>query len=86
MLIHAEKCKNKIETNGAICKLLRTIQLEYTWLRSLMNRHQDFWRVTEDGLDKSMKVYQIDISMKNELLDLKSAINLSRSKRNFKKT
>ena len=35
-----------------------------------MNRHQDFWRVTEDSLDKSMKVYQIDISMKNELLDL----------------
>ena len=33
----------------------RTTQLEYTWLRSLMNRHKDFWQVTEDSLDKSMK-------------------------------
>ena len=35
-----------------------------------MNRHQDYWKVTEDSLDISMKVFQIDISMKNELLDL----------------
>ena len=25
----------------------RTTQLEYTWLRSLMNRHKDFWQITE---------------------------------------
>jgi 2-haloacid dehalogenase len=35
-----------------------------------MNRHKDFWQVTEDSLDKSMKTYKIDSSMKNELLDL----------------
>ena len=35
-----------------------------------MKRHKDFWQVTEDSLDKSMKVYEIDSSMKNELLDL----------------
>ena len=35
-----------------------------------MNRHKDFWQVTEDSLDKSMKFYGIDSSMKNELLDL----------------
>ena len=35
-----------------------------------MKRHKDFWQVTEDSLDKSMKVYQIDPSMRNELLDL----------------
>ena len=35
-----------------------------------MNRHKDFWRVTEDSLDKSMKAFDIDISMRNELLDL----------------
>ena len=34
----------------------RTTQLEYTWLRSLMNRHKDFWQVTEESLDKSMKL------------------------------
>ena len=35
-----------------------------------MNRHKDFWQVTEDSLDKSMKAFKIDPSMRNELLDL----------------
>ena len=35
-----------------------------------MNRHKDFWAVTEDSLDKSMQAFKIDPSMKNELLDL----------------
>ena len=35
-----------------------------------MKRHKDFWEVTEDSLDKSMKIYEIDTSMRNELLDL----------------
>ena len=35
-----------------------------------MKRHKDFWQVTEDSLDKSMKVYSIDTSMRIELLNL----------------
>ena len=35
-----------------------------------MKRHKDFWQVTEESLDKSMKTYEIDSSMRNELLDL----------------
>ena len=35
-----------------------------------MNRHKDFWQVTEDSLDKSMKCFDIDSSMRNELLNL----------------
>ncbi len=35
-----------------------------------MGRHKDFWQITEDSLDKSMKAFKIDIGMKNELLDL----------------
>ena len=35
-----------------------------------MNRHKDFWQVTGDSLDKSMKAFEIDVSMKNELLNL----------------
>jgi 2-haloacid dehalogenase len=35
-----------------------------------MKRHKDFWQVTEDSLDKSMKAFEINTSMKNELLDL----------------
>jgi len=36
----------------------------------LMKRHKNFWQITEDSLDKSMNVFSIDKSMKNELLDL----------------
>tara|TARA_B100000674_G_scaffold234226_1_gene192510 strand:- start:15 stop:518 length:504 start_codon:yes stop_codon:yes gene_type:complete len=35
-----------------------------------MNRHKDFWKITEDSLDKSMKFFKIDNSMRNDLLDL----------------
>ena len=35
-----------------------------------MNRHKDFWQVTEESLDKSMKAFDINTSMKSELLDL----------------
>ena len=67
----AEKCKGKIGDKWeGFAKCWRTTQLEYTWLRSLMKRHKDFWQVTEDSLDKSMKIFSIDSSMKNELLDL----------------
>jgi len=67
----AEKCKDKIGNKWeGFANYWRTTQLEYTWLRSLMNRHKNFWQVTEDSLDKSMKAFEIDSSMRNELLDL----------------
>ena len=67
----AEKCKDKIGDKWEpFANFWRTTQLEYTWLRSLMGRHKDFWQITEDSLDKSMKSFNIDPSMKNELLSL----------------
>ena len=67
----AEKCKEKIGDKWeGFANYWRTTQLEYTWLRSLMKRHKDFWQITEDSLDKSMKLYNIDILMKEELLNL----------------
>jgi 2-haloacid dehalogenase len=36
---------------AALVELWRTKQLEYTWLRSLMGRYQDFWATTGDALD-----------------------------------
>ena len=67
----AEKCKDKIGDKWeGFANYWRTTQLEYTWLRSLMNRHKDFWQITEDSLDKSMMAFKIDSSMRNELLDL----------------
>jgi len=67
----AEKCKNKIGNKWEeFANFWRTTQLEYTWLRSLMKRHKNFWEVTEDSLEKSMRVFNIDKNMRNELLKL----------------
>ena len=72
----AEKCKDKIGNKWeGFANFWRTTQLEYTWLRSLMKRHKDFWKVTEDSLDKSMNAFKIDKSMRNELLDLYKILN-----------
>ncbi len=90
----AKKCKKKIGDRWEnFSNYWRTTQLEYTWLRSLMRRHKDFWEITEESLDKSMKVFNIDLIMKEELLNLykiltpypevkKVLINLK--KKNFK--
>ena len=67
----AEKCKSKIGDKWeSFANYWRKTQLEYTWLRSLMGRHKDFWQITEDSLDKSMQAFNINKAMKNELLDL----------------
>ncbi len=67
----AEKCKEEIGDKWeSFANYWRTTQLEYTWLRSLMKRHKDFWKITEDSLDKSMKFFEIDNSMRSDLLDL----------------
>ena len=67
----AEKCKEKLGDKWeGFANYWRTTQLEYTWLRSLMKRHKDFWQITEDSLDKSMNFYNIDNAMRSELLNL----------------
>ena len=67
----AEKCRSKIGDKWeSFANYWRKTQLEYTWLRSIMGRHKDFWQITEDSLDKSMQAFNIDKAMKNELLDL----------------
>ena len=67
----AEKCKSKIGDKWeSFANYWRTTQLEYTWLRSLMKRHKDFWQITEDSLSKSMITFNIDPKMKDELLNL----------------
>ena len=72
----AEKCKDKIGDKWeGFANYWRTTQLEYTWLRSLMKRYKNFWQITEDSLDKSMNAFNIDKSMRNELLDLYKTLN-----------
>ena len=60
MSIEHEKCKDPFVINGnPLSNFWRTTQLE-SILRFLMERHEDFWQVTEDSLDKSMKAFDID--------------------------
>ena len=43
-----------------LADLWRLKQLQYTWLRSLMNRYVGFWQVTGDALDYSMAALGIE--------------------------
>lgn len=50
--------------------LWRTKQLEYTWLRSLMGYHADFWQVTGDALDFAFDMHHIDNpDLRRDLMD-----------------
>jgi 2-haloacid dehalogenase len=53
-----------------VSSIWRTKQLEYTWLRSLMKKHVDFWQVTQDGLDYALDVFNItDKQLRDNLID-----------------
>ncbi len=42
------------EKADMVSSVWRVKQLEYTWLRSLMKRHADFWQVTAEALDYAL--------------------------------
>ena len=49
----------------------RAKQLEYSWLRSLMRRHADFWQVTQEALDFALEETGIaDDGIREKLLAL----------------
>ena len=48
------------EQSDAVSNLWRLKQLQYTWLRSLMGRHVDFWRLTGDALDFALEAHAVD--------------------------
>ena len=55
----------------AISKLWRQKQLEYTWLRSLMGVHADFWHVTGDALDYALDAHHVgEPGLRDEILSL----------------
>jgi 2-haloacid dehalogenase len=54
----------------AVSATWRTKQLEYTWLRSLMDRYVDFWRVTGDGLDFALEAHGMqDAALREDLMN-----------------
>jgi len=67
----AAKCKKKLGSKWeGFANAWRTTQLEYTWLRSLMKKHKNFWEITEDSLDHTMETFKIKKEIRNDLLDL----------------
>ncbi|MFZ2100643.1 MAG: haloacid dehalogenase type II [Oricola sp.] len=56
---------------AAVSELWRQKQLEYTWLRSLMGAHADFWQVTSDGLDFALSASGVtDQALHEKLMGL----------------
>ncbi len=54
----------------SVSQLWRTKQLEYTWLRSLMHKHADFWQVTQEALDYAFATFNIsDPPLRDDLLE-----------------
>ncbi len=54
-----------------ISQLWRRKQLEYSWLRSLMGVHADFWHVTGDALDYALEVHGVsEPGLRDEIMAL----------------
>lgn len=55
ILSATNRCRDVLgDKTPALGALWRTRQLEYSWLRSLMGAHADFWQVTGESLDYAM--------------------------------
>lgn len=58
------------ERADPLMDLWRRKQLEYSWLRSLMGRHSDFWHVTGESLDYALKALSIeDAGLRAQLME-----------------
>jgi 2-haloacid dehalogenase len=71
--VHSVVAAARAVTNEpeALSALWRQKQLEYTWLRSLMGRYEDFWAVTESALAFACRRLGVraDASERQRLLD-----------------
>jgi 2-haloacid dehalogenase len=56
-------CEELFPGNGtALAAMWRAKQLQYSVLRSMMNRYKDFWQVTQDGLVYSAHRLTLDLT------------------------
>jgi len=58
----AAACNEVARDPVAFNTLWRAKQLEYTFLRSLMGRYRDFWKVTEEALDFTIQRFAIHVT------------------------
>jgi 2-haloacid dehalogenase len=74
----AARCRDELgDQADALSRIWREKQLQYTWLRSLMRRHKDFWQVTGNALDFAMKSLGIsDQALRGRLMDLYKTLDV----------
>jgi len=68
----AAQCRDVLgDKADELSAIWRLRQLEYTWLRSLMQEYAEFWKVTGDGLDYAMAALGIeDNALRERLMDI----------------
>ena len=68
----AARCRGDLGDNAdRLSALWRQKQLEYSWLRSLMGAHTDFWQITGDALDYAMAAVALDSpALREKLMSL----------------
>lgn len=71
-IVATEKEHDKfLKYSEKVSNTWRTKQLEYTWLRNIMDDYLDFWQITKDGLDFALEECQIqNTQLRNRLLDV----------------
>jgi 2-haloacid dehalogenase len=67
----ARRCADGLGPKAeAVGTLWRTRQIEYSWLRSLMGAHADFWQVTGESLDYALAAHGIaDAALRARLME-----------------
>jgi 2-haloacid dehalogenase len=64
---HAARLGEQAQSVSAVWRLK---QLEYSWVRSLMRRHADFWQLTGEALDTALASHGIaDSALRQALMD-----------------
>ncbi len=58
----AEAAREVTDDPAALAATWRQKQLEYTWLRALMDRYEDFWAVTEAALRYAVRYHGLAVS------------------------
>lgn len=58
----AEACKEVSSDPVAFNTQWRAKQLEYTFLRTLMGKYRDFWKVTEEALEFAIQCFSLQIA------------------------
>jgi 2-haloacid dehalogenase len=73
----AMRCADDIGPEATrLSQIWRTKQLEYSWLRSLMGEHVDFWQITGDALDYAMETVGLEnATLRTRLMELYHALD-----------